>query len=167
MVLAKPTNSLEALVLEHGQAAVVQKRSVDTPTGDVFWIAFHSAATEASDFVERACKGKGSHTLATVSLVDEEAGNPPVGKRNQHLLIGAPVLDARQFGWRAKLTPADAFAIVEDERGVRGAFSDSAFFLLPSLIVALLALRMEFHAPTATPHTVVALHERGKLGPGG
>lgn len=59
MILAKATNSLEALAFEHCQSAVVQKRIRNPAVRDVFGVTLDKAATKAGDFLKGTRKSNG------------------------------------------------------------------------------------------------------------
>ena len=98
VVLAKLRDTLEALVFEHGEPAVVQERGRHGAAFNVLGVALDGAAPERSDLGQGAGKCNRGHALAPVLPVDEEAGDAPVRAiRKREFVVGAPVLDARQL----------------------------------------------------------------------
>lgn len=59
MILAKATNSLEALALEHCQSAVVQERVRNLAVRDIFGVTLDNAAAKAGDFLKGTRKSNG------------------------------------------------------------------------------------------------------------
>jgi hypothetical protein len=90
----------------------------------VLRVALDPTATEPGDQPQRARQAGGGRALATVSLADEAAGDPPVRELGQPLLVGDPVLDPGHLLGRTELAPADALVAVEDEGCVRRALAD-------------------------------------------
>ncbi len=101
----------------------------------------------------------------SIRLVDEEAGDPPVGWVGRRFAVGAAELDPRQLVGGTELAPADAQVAIEDERGVGLTVADTTFLLRPMVGASFPAFRMERDAPAAAPHTVVAFDEPGEVGP--
>ncbi len=123
----------EAVAFEHRDGAVVHERPRDLATRGILRIALDGAAAEPGDLRERTGEGRGRDTPATTGLVDEEAGDPPVGQRGHPRAVGAAVLDARQLVGRSELAPAHAQVAVVDEGRVSTTFADPALLLGPIL----------------------------------
>ena len=128
-VLADPAHAPKTLSLEHLHRPIVQERRRHRATLYILGIALHRSAAETADFPDRALERGGRDTLAAIGPVDEEAGDPPVGKRRQPFVIGTPMLDAWKLLRRPELAPADAVRPVIDEGGVGGALPDTRFLL--------------------------------------
>jgi len=121
------------------------------------------------DFLQRPFERGFRDALAPAGLVHEEARDSPVRKAGDAIGVGALALDARELVRRAELTPTDALASVEDERGMSGAFADTMLLLATVLsrgLAASNALRMKRHAPAAAPDAIVPLDESREVRPG-
>src|SRR4051794_41012416 len=97
VVLSQRAGPPEAVALEQRDRAVVQKRRGHRPALHVLGVALHRAAAQSRDLVQGTVQRDGGDSTAPVSLVDEEAGDPPVRKVTSTGGIGAAVLDARQL----------------------------------------------------------------------
>jgi len=73
------------------------------------------------------------------------------------------VLDSRQFGWRAELTPANAGRTVIDKSGVGSTLADTALFFLAALCAALCAFRMELKTPAPAPNAVMSFNKGSEV----
>jgi len=67
-------------------------------------------------------EGKGGNALSPAFSVDEEAGDAPVWKLAQSLLVSLLASYVREFRDGAELAPPDRVRAVEDERGMRPTF---------------------------------------------
>src|SRR5262249_11423577 len=96
-------------------------------------------------------------------LVDEDAGDPPLGQRWRILVVLALVLDARKLLRTAVLAPALGGAVlVEDQRGW-GAPGGAALSLGGAVVAPpRRALGVVADAPAAAVHAIVALDELGE-----
>lgn len=59
VIIAKATNSLEALALKHCQSAVVQERIRNLAVRHIFGITLDNAAAKAGDFLKGTRKSDG------------------------------------------------------------------------------------------------------------
>ena len=101
--------------------------------------------------------------------VNKEAGDPPVGKPDQSLLISLPQLDAREFvGW-TELAPTNSARAIVNEGGVCGACTDASLLLAAVwwMWLRFRARSVKAHAPAPAPHAVVLFHQACKIGPCG
>ncbi|HYN31612.1 MAG TPA: hypothetical protein VES40_03225 [Ilumatobacteraceae bacterium] len=118
-----------------------------------FRVALDGAASETGDQFERAGERSGRDSPAAMPLADVAAGDPPVGRCVELLVVLLAVLDAWDLVRRAELAPADAVIAVEDERRMRSPSPDTVELLLPVRLRGVEVggfLGMEAHAPTAT-----------------
>src|SRR4051794_9999584 len=69
-------------------------------------------------------KGGRRHSFAPVLLVDEDAGDPVVGRLVESGLVLLAVVDVRQFLRSPVLAPRHCVITVEHQRGVRAALRD-------------------------------------------
>src|SRR5262245_57005218 len=101
-----------------------------------------------------------------MSLVDVEAGDPPVRTRRRMLVVLALVLDARQFPGAAVLTPSLCGAVlVEDERGVSAICPNPVLLGRTVTDPPLAGLRVVTDTPAPTKDPVVALNKLGEKCP--
>jgi hypothetical protein len=166
-VLADHALAFETQRLVRGECAVEQEPRGHSTSR--FRVALHYAAAEAGDQLECSCEPCGEHALATVTLADEAAGDPPVGWRPCGLVVHGSAFDVRQLCRRAELTPADAAVSVEHQCGLSVAAQDQlplAFPLRQGLQFGL-DVPMEAHAPAPAEHTVVAFDQIGEVIPCG
>src|SRR4051812_48004534 len=79
VVLAQPAGALEAVALEQRDGAIVQEGGGGLAPRRVLGIALHQAAASVCDLVQCAGERGARDAAATMRLVDEEAGDAPVG----------------------------------------------------------------------------------------
>src|ERR1700680_3157032 len=114
MVFSDLPTALETVPLEHRHGGVVEKRARDLARDGVLRVAFHQAATQSSDLVERAGEGGVRHPPMPVRAANEKAGDAPVGQLVQPPPVRLLVLDPRQLLGRSELTPPDTLRAVVD-----------------------------------------------------
>jgi len=160
-VLADLAVRSESRVFEGGEHTVVEEAGRYVAGG--FRVALDGATAETGDQFERAGECSGGDSLAAMAFADVAAGDPPVGKLVQLLLVLLAVLDARYLvGW-PELAPADAVIAVEDQRRVRGPGPDAVEFLLPVRLRGVEVggfFGVEAHAPAAAEDAAVGFHQR-------
>src|ERR1700680_3682698 len=168
-VLADLAGAGEAVLLEKLDRRAEQEAPLRLAAGGHLGDRLDKPAAAMGDLVERAFQRRPRDPLTAVLPVNEEAGDPPVWRSRGGLVVLAPVLDARKFPGAAVLAPAlHGAVLVDDERGMRAAFSDPA--LLSCTIVRRVRpgiLGVIAHAPAAAENPVVALDELGERGPCG
>ena len=131
-------------------------------------IGLDDAAAGPFDLVECRRDGSGGDALAAVLRAGEDAADPPVRRIVGPLVVGSPVVDVGEFRRRAELAPADAAVTVVDEHLVDRPARDVPTLRLPVSFPGVArtnALRVESHAPAATPDAVAGFDERGEVVP--
>jgi hypothetical protein len=167
--LPEPATAFKALALEQGECGVVEKGTGDRSTLNLLRVAFDETAAELGDLIKGTFKRtRGDAPVAIVSI-NKKAGNPPVWKPGQTLLIGLLQLDAWEFvGW-AELAPTNGGGIVVHKGGVCAARTDQTrlFDAVWRMWLRFPALYVKSHAPAPAPHAMVLFRQARKIGPRG
>jgi hypothetical protein len=169
MVLAESACSLKPLTLKKRNCPIIKKRSGNRSAFYVLGIAFNDSTSEPGDFVQSSFKGNESDAFTAIIPVNKKAGDPPVWKLSETVLIISLELDAWKFICRSKLAPANGGRTVVRKSGVRAAIPDSTLLLRPVLHYCLgtsNSLLVKGHTPTAAPYPVVFFDQPREIRPG-
>ena len=151
---------------EHCLSSTPQERTRVRFPSSVDRISINRPATIGSDHAKRALQGCLRDSLPPVIAIDEEAGNPPVGRCLIQLAI--PAHSARKLDWGSELTPPNNIRTVIDESRVGLIRSNKLLFQRPvfsSPLFLLAALEVEGDAPAAIPDSIVFFDHPLKVGP--
>ena len=96
----------EPVLLEEFDRRAEEEAALCLATGGHLGDGLDEAAAETGDLVERALQARPGDALTAMSLVDEDAGDPPIRQRWRVLVVLAPVLDARELLRATVLAPA-------------------------------------------------------------
>jgi hypothetical protein len=158
-VLAHLSSPGEPILLEQLDGGAEQEPALSLPSGRHLRDCLDQTAAGGCDLGERTLQPGTRDSAATVALVDEDAGDPPVRTRRRVFRVLAVVLQS-EFLRAAVLTPTlRQRVLVEDKRSTGTARPDQLLLQRAWIADAALILDVMDNAPAPSVDTVVALDQ--------